>query len=174
VRHFVHDNSDVSKSWQPAQVVSPVVRSQKICQLTNDVDLQTAVPTASLTQNRFGVSGADLGYPFMHDGRQYFALGDTASGNHNTPGDSLAFTRDVDPEDCLHLQFVADGNRFRPIAAPGVSMGFSRFQRQALAMKAISTFSFGRTTAISVMASSPIRLAMQPFYAPMTMSAPFV
>jgi hypothetical protein len=38
--------------------------------------------------------------------------------------DSIAFTREADPEDCPELNFVADGNTFRPITAPGVSMKF--------------------------------------------------
>src|SRR5262249_36976698 len=33
VQHFFHDNSNVALPWQPAQIVSPITRSQKICQL---------------------------------------------------------------------------------------------------------------------------------------------
>ncbi len=118
VQHFFHDNSDATLPWRPAQVVSPITRSQKICQLTGDIDLQTHHATLNQTQTRYQVGGTDLGYPFTHDGRLYFAFGDTSG-----PGDSLAFTRDTDPEGCLHLTFVADGNHFRPISAPGVSLG---------------------------------------------------
>ena len=119
VQQFFHDNSDVSLPWRPAQLVSPITRSQKVCQLTGDIDQQTRHATLNQTETRYQVGGTDLGYPFTHDGRLYFAFGDTSG-----PGDSLAFTRDTDPEACLHLTFVADGNHFRPISAPGLSLGF--------------------------------------------------
>jgi Domain of unknown function (DUF4185) len=119
VQHFFHDNSNVALPWRRAQIISPSTRSQKICQLTGDIDQQTRHATLNQTQTRFGVGGTDLGYPFMHDGRLYFAFGDTSG-----PGDSLAFTRDTDADECLHLTFAADGNRFRPISAPGVSLDF--------------------------------------------------
>ena len=121
VQHWFHDNGDVGSPWQPGQVVSPMVRSQKICQLTGNFDFENRHTTANRTDDRFHVAGTDLGYPFEHDGQLYLVFGDTA-GERDRP-DSLAFTRDAEPEGCLGLTFVADGNIFRPVMAEGVSLG---------------------------------------------------
>src|SRR5271166_270565 len=124
-RHFFHDNGNVALPWRPAQIVSPIARSQKICQLTGDLDRQTNNATLNLTQTRAQAKGTDLGYPFLHDGRLYFAFGDTHSDANVPPGaDSLAFTRDREPEACLHLTFEANSGTFIPVSAPGVSMGW--------------------------------------------------
>ena len=121
VQHWFHDNGNVASLWRPGQIVSPMTRSQKICQLTGDLDFENRHVTSNITGKRFHVAGTDLGYPFEHDGRLYFVFGDTA-GEPDRP-DSLAFSRDTDPEACPHLTFVADGDKFRPVAANGVSLG---------------------------------------------------
>jgi Domain of unknown function (DUF4185) len=121
VIHHWHDNGDVNTPWRLGQVVTPSARSQKICQMTGDFDFQNRHETKNRTNSRFSVSGTDLGYPFEHDGRLYLLFGDTHGGADHGP-DSLAFTRDSDPEICPSLTFVADGQVFRPIQAPGVSL----------------------------------------------------
>ncbi len=94
--------------------------TRKICQLTGDTDHQLSQPTLNQTRTRYGVFGTDLGASFAHDGFLYFLFGDTV-GLHG--GDSIAFTQDVQPEDCLSLQFVAGADgRYLPPSVPGVSL----------------------------------------------------
>ena len=120
VFHHFHDNSDVNKPWQQAQQLTFASRSQRVCQLTGDYDFQDEHASFNQTDTRFHVKGTDLGYPFEHDGRVYFLFGDT--GDHGE--DSIADTREFTGENGLHLDFVADGNTFRPISIPNVSLGF--------------------------------------------------
>ncbi len=123
VTHHWHDNSDVNRQWALAQDVTAIGRSQKVCQLTGDFEFENRNSTRSRTATRFSVGGTDLGYPFEHDGRLYLAFGDTYTGD-NGEADSLAYTRDAEPESCPYLEFVADGDEFRPVGAPGISMAF--------------------------------------------------
>jgi len=123
VTHHWHDNGDVNSPWHPGQVITPITRSQKVCQLTGAFDFQNRNGTKNQTEARFSVAGTDLGYPFEHDGRVYLAFGDTA-GSTGDGRDSLAYTRSIDPEACPSLEFVADGSVFRPIQAPNVSLAY--------------------------------------------------
>jgi hypothetical protein len=123
VFHHFHDNAHVASRWQPGQEVAPGGRSQKVCQLTGDIDFQNRHETANRTDQRFHVAGTDLGYPFEHDGRLYLLFGDT-HGSTGDGRDSLAFTRETDPEACPRLDFVADGGTFLPVQAPGVSLAY--------------------------------------------------
>ena len=93
----------------------------KICQLTGDTDRELNQPTLNQTGSRFGVFGTDLGFSFPFGGQLYFLFGDTV-GLH--AGDSIAYSSDDDPEDCLQLQFVTgpDG-RYLPPKVPGISLG---------------------------------------------------
>jgi hypothetical protein len=95
--------------------------TQKICQLTGDTDRQTGQPTLNQTGLTYRVYGTDLGFSFQHEERTYFLFGDTV-GLHG--GDSIAFTQDTNPNDCLALQFVTgtDG-RYLPPEVPGISHG---------------------------------------------------
>lgn len=123
VKHFFHDNGDVTNPWQPGQLIAPSGRSQKVCQLTGDTDFQYRAPTTNRSESRFSVGGTDLGYPFEHDGRLYFLFGDTG-GSTPDGRDSIAYTRDADPDTCPHLDWIADGSTFHPVQADGVSMAF--------------------------------------------------
>jgi len=49
-------------------VVKQIGPSEKICQLTGDIDWETGRPTASRTLTNFGLQATDLGYPVEHDG----------------------------------------------------------------------------------------------------------
>lgn len=124
----------------PSSGQTPTVRyvpgsSQKICQLTGETDRQRGEPTLNRTESRFGLVGTDLGASFEHDGKLYFFFGDT-NGTRRDRGreaeggprqgrgnDSIAFTDDVQPEDCLTLAFVTDsGGHFRSPTVPGISL----------------------------------------------------
>jgi hypothetical protein len=95
--------------------------TSKICQLTGDTDRETGRPTLNRTGSRYGVFGTDLGFSFPFGDRLFFLFGDTV-GVH--AGDSIAYSSDNDPEDCLELKFVTgpDG-RYLPPKVPGVSLG---------------------------------------------------
>jgi hypothetical protein len=123
VTHLFHDNGNVNNAWQSGQVIAPSGRSQKVCQLTGETDFQYRGATKNHSQSRFSVGGTDLGYPFEHDGRLYFLFGDTA-GSTGDGRDSIAYTRDADPEACPQLDWIADGSTFRPIQANSVSMAY--------------------------------------------------
>jgi len=123
VMHFFHDNGNVNNAWRPGQVIAPSARSQKVCQLTGDFEFQNGADTKNRSKSRFSVAGTDLGYPVEHDGRLYFLFGDTA-GSTPDGRDSIAYTREFDPDLCPHLDWVADGSTFRPIQANGVSLAF--------------------------------------------------
>jgi len=97
--------------------------AQKVCQLTGDVDRERGQNTLNRTHERFRVWGTDLGSSFVHDGRTYFLFGDTW-GVHGEGGDSIAFSTDSDPEDCVALDFVVGGDgTYLPPSVPGVSLG---------------------------------------------------
>jgi len=118
--HHFHDNSNVNNPWQQAQQITTQNRSQKVCQLTGGYDQEQEHTSVNQTSGRYQVYGTDLGYPFEHDGRVYFAFGDTGPNGE----DSIAYTRDLTADNCVHLDFVANGNNFRPISIPGVSLKF--------------------------------------------------
>jgi hypothetical protein len=123
VQHRWHDNANVESDWRPGQIVTPVTRSQKVCQLTGDFDFEHRNAAGNRTGARFAVPGTDLGSPFEHDGRLYIAFGDTAGDGR----DSLAFTRSVDPDACPSLDFVADNGVFRPVGA-GANVSLAYFE----------------------------------------------
>ena len=123
IKHFFHDNGNVNNPWQPGQIIAPSGRSQKVCQLTGNTDFQYRAATSNQSQTRFSVAGTDLGYPFEHDGRLFFLFGDTA-GSTPDGRDSIASTTSTNLDACPHLDWVADGNVFRPIHADGVSLGY--------------------------------------------------
>jgi hypothetical protein len=107
---------------QQAQQMTAQNRSQKVCQLTGGFDPENEHTSFNQTSGRYQVYGTDLGYPFEHDGRFYFAFGDTGDGG----ADSIAYTRDLTSDNCIHLDFVANGNSFRPISIPNVSLSVDR------------------------------------------------
>jgi hypothetical protein len=94
----------------------------KVCQLTGERDREHDQFTTNRTRSRFGVWGTDLGYPVEHAGKLYLLFGDTQgwqgaalapeweSEGQNPVAflDSLAVSTDVDPEDCVAMDFIAD------------------------------------------------------------------
>lgn len=101
--------------------------TRKICQVTGQTDRASGRPTVNATESRAGFWGTDLGASFQHDGKTVFLFGDT----HASPGvarrhdrDMLALSADSDPEGCLHLDFLRDGDGgYRPLSVAGVEGG---------------------------------------------------
>lgn len=97
--------------------------SQKVCQVTGDLDPERQQPTLNQTQTRFGVRGTDLGAPFEHGGRLYVLFGDTIGRRLEQGPDSVATSDDRNPEDCLDLEFVTERpGLYLPLRVPGVSL----------------------------------------------------
>jgi hypothetical protein len=105
------------------QLVFVAGSTEKVCQLTGDVDWETGKPTAALTFTNFGLDAVDLGYPVEHQGRLLLLFGDTWPPHHPKietaqqsevpPDDSVGFTLRTTPPDaadgkCLELQFNHD------------------------------------------------------------------
>jgi hypothetical protein len=97
--------------------------TRKICQVTGETDHEFNTPTASRTQTRYGLIGADLGYSFEHNGRIFFLFGDadptdTFNGHNNGPGDPPRILDDNDAtgfvrigslqDHCPKLDFIVD------------------------------------------------------------------
>jgi hypothetical protein len=102
---------------QPDEAVWIPASTQKICQLTGQLDRQAGGPTLNETGYRFGLSGTDLGASFEYRGHTQFLFGDTEpteyfagwnnlSSRSDQYNDSIAYTLGRDPERCLVLQFV--------------------------------------------------------------------
>jgi hypothetical protein len=78
---------------------SPPVRvgtSDKVCQLTGDVDWETGRPTAARTLANFGLDAVDLGYPVEHDGKLILLFGDTWPPAHGGGG-----AGEIPPDDAV-------------------------------------------------------------------------
>src|SRR3982751_2698862 len=97
--------------------------TQKICQLTGEVDTGVSPPvqTTNRTETRAKLKGTDLGIsmpgPF---GSILFFFGDSAPNPAITRAlgaDSVAYTTDSHPDDCLHLTFfrAPDGGYKPPV-----------------------------------------------------------
>lgn len=101
--------------------------TSKICQVTGEIDRTTGRPTINATESRFRFWGTDLGASFEHDGKTVFLFGDThpAAGLARLPDrDILAVSDDTDPEDCLSLDVLTDGDGgYRPLTIPSVGGG---------------------------------------------------
>lgn len=88
--------------------------SEKVCQLTGDVDWETGRPTAARTFTNAGLDGTDLGYPIEHAGKLFFLFGDSWPPDHGRlppdvpPDDAVGVTvrRDPPGDDgkCLELE----------------------------------------------------------------------
>jgi len=97
--------------------------SQKVCQVTGETDREFDTPTASRTETRYGLFGADLGYSFEHDGRLFFLFGDampTKTFNNAPNGvpprsplddDAIGFVWNANlTNTCPALDFIAGPN----------------------------------------------------------------
>lgn len=110
-----------------AGVVVERAATQRICQVTGEIDRTTGQPTINATQSRFHFWGTDLGASFEHDGKMVFLFGDT----HAMPGldrapdrDLIAISTDSDPEDCLRFDVLTDEDGgYRPLSVAGIEGG---------------------------------------------------
>ncbi len=106
-----------SAAENPPPAPANVGKSEKVCQLTGDVDWETGQPTAARTLTNFGLDAVDLGYPVEHNGKLILLFGDTRpttqSGGRGPaaeirPDDSVGFTTRRTPPGndgkCLELQ----------------------------------------------------------------------
>jgi Domain of unknown function (DUF4185) len=115
--------------------------SDKICQLTGDVDWETGAPTAARTFSNFGLDAVDLGYPVEHAGKLILLFGDTWPPGHGggaageiPPDDAVGVTTRREPPGsdgkCLELAIhdkAAPARRFAPatiVAPPQIKQGF--------------------------------------------------
>src|SRR5262245_16493459 len=105
---------------------------RKVCQLTGEQDRQRNQKAFNETERRFGLYGTDLGSSFEHAGRLWFLFGDTWPGPGPTDSfDSVAWTRDLQPEPGIHLEFVNDDGRYRPprlFGPPNIGLTKAEFE----------------------------------------------
>lgn len=102
----------------------------KVEQLLGDLDKHLGKPTNGMTMKRFGVDGADLGYPFEGaDGRLIFLFGDTIGTDGQAGSDSIGYTTLTDPEKGVALDFYTrpDGPS-SPAGGPGAPRRFLPFR----------------------------------------------
>jgi hypothetical protein len=111
----------------------PMVRrvpgsTRKVCQVIGDVDQERAEVTVNQTATRIGLAGSDLGASVQHGAGIYYFFGDTnpsgdLSGDRPFGGDSIAFSDDPSPDDCIRLDFVrAPDALYRSPSLPGISL----------------------------------------------------
>ena len=114
----------VTLTWTPGSTV-------KLEQVIGDKDWAaaakgTTLPTASLTANRYGVFGTDIGTSFEHKGKVLFLFGDTRSEDPNVnlgAVDPIGFSTTTDGDAPLVLDFFQDNsNRTLWVRPPGVQM----------------------------------------------------
>ncbi len=115
---------------------APVTRigaTEKICQLTGDIDWETGRPTAARTFANFGLDAADLGYPVEHLGKLVLLFGDSWPPPHPPgspaeapPDDAVGIVLRREPPgndgNCLGMR-VNTRFRFRKRFAPAVITG---------------------------------------------------
>jgi hypothetical protein len=115
--------------------------SEKICQLTGDVDWETGQPTAARTFANFGLDAVDLGYPVDHGGKLILLFGDSWPPPHGggaegeiPPDDAVGVTTRREPPGndgkCLELRIndkPSPPRTFAPatiIGPPRIKQGF--------------------------------------------------
>ncbi len=110
------------KAGDAGRITYVVGSSQKICQLTGEMDRELQRPTVNETGKRFGLVSADHGYSFEHNGKLFFLFGDThprpnfngrPNGDEDPPrladdNDAIAFTTGKTIGNCLRLDCIRD------------------------------------------------------------------
>lgn len=107
--------------------------TEKVCQLTGDIDWETGKPTAARTLTNAGLDATDLGFPVEHDGRLLLFFGDSWPTGHGDgpngeipPDDAVGVTTRTalpDARDCLglavHTRAGAGPRHFAPATILG-------------------------------------------------------
>jgi hypothetical protein len=88
-------NAAAAQSAAPNSLTQ-IGASEKICQLTGDVDWETGQPTPGRTFSNFGLQATDLGYPVEHNGKLILLFGDTRPPGHPPGADP-----EVPPDDAV-------------------------------------------------------------------------
>src|ERR1700680_1370741 len=73
--------ASAAEAGAPAAVMR-IGNTEKICQLTGDMDWETGRPTAARTFANYGLDAADLGYPVEHAGKLILFFGDSWPPRH--------------------------------------------------------------------------------------------
>ncbi|MDH6118564.1 hypothetical protein ABH930_001565 [Kitasatospora sp. GAS204A] len=137
LQHWWHDNSDVNKPWQPgSQQIAYRGRSEKVCQLTGNVDSEQHTFTTNLTGLRANVQGTDLGYPVDDGSTLTLLFGDThpaAIDDDKESGydDAVATSQDTTPPSyasCLHLTYPIMKTFPTPTYRPAIVVNPSIYQ----------------------------------------------
>jgi hypothetical protein len=89
VVHYFKVQEPAGQPWVRAQTVSFHGRSEKVCQLTDDTDWESGIPTTARTQSHFGLGATDLGYPIEHQGRLMLLFGDSWKTHDPHGGDEF-------------------------------------------------------------------------------------
>ena len=117
-----NSRGQVRKAGDAGRITYVAGSSQKICQLTGEMDRELQRPTVNETGKRFGLVSADHGYSFEHNGKLFFLFGDThprpnfngrPNGDEDPPrladdNDAIAFTTGKTIDNCLRLDFIRD------------------------------------------------------------------
>jgi hypothetical protein len=114
----------------PAQAVTRVGTPQKVFELLGDLDLQYSPPAAvpGQTLTRYGIVGADLGYPLPYQGKTLFFFADvvgTSDAVTNQYADAVGWTTQLGTEPFAVDFFPpSDGSLpFLPITVNGLLLG---------------------------------------------------
>ena len=120
-----------SSSFSPGILVAVPGTTEKICQLTGDIDWETGQPTAARTLSNYGLDAVDLGYPVENQGKLILLFGDSWPSTHPQnvsvaqsevpPDDSVGITMRTTPPDSTHcLDIVINHNAAKKIIPPAI------------------------------------------------------
>jgi len=128
--------------------------SQKVCQLTGEMDRELGQRTINQTGTRFGLVSTDLGYSFEHDGKLFFLFGDShpramfhgkPNGDADPPrladdNDAIAFTSDTGADQCPRLDFIRDaiGAYKNPVVLNGLGLPAIKLRTNEIPIAGVS------------------------------------
>jgi hypothetical protein len=75
--------------------------TQKVCQLTGNIDWETGLPTAARTFSNYGLDATDLGYPVENQGKLILLFGDSWPSTH--PQNASAAQSEIPPDDSVGI-----------------------------------------------------------------------
>jgi len=71
--------------------------SEKVCQLTGEIDWETGQPTAARTMTNAGLEATDVGSPVEHEGKLFLLFGDTWP----SPNEASFAAAEIPPDDAV-------------------------------------------------------------------------